>query len=165
MLFHVAIIIINLTIFRYSFFRNRIEVWHQYFQAYIVGQFPGSMKYISSTSTALDLPAVIALRALVDLNLVTLEKMNFLLSFSSSLNKNFLFLSTQIGDKFCSISGVVTINRELTIDKMSLNLLEWSTTIVHFGQQSKINSPLYPSFHLTYALVLFHMVSISISHS
>ena len=123
------------------------------------------MKYISSTSTALDLPAVIALRALVDLNLVTLEKMNFLLSFSSSLNKNFLFLPTQIGDKFCSISGVVTINRELTIDKMSLNLLEWSTTIVHFGQQSKINSPLYLSFHLTYALVLFHMVSISISHS
>ena len=123
------------------------------------------MKHISSTSTALDLPAVIVLRALVDLNLVTFEKMNFLLSFSSSLNKNFLFLSPQISDKFCSIPGVVTINRELTIDKMSLNLLEWSTTIVHFGQQSKINSPLYPSFHLTYALVLFHKVSISISHS
>ena len=123
------------------------------------------MKYISSTSTALDLPAVIVLRALVDLNLVTLEKMNFLLSFSLSFNKKFLFLSPQTGDKFCSISGVVTINHELTIDKMSLNLLEWSTTIVHFGQQSKINSPLYLSFHLTYALVLFHMVSISISHS
>ena len=72
----------------------------------IVGQFPGSDKNISSTCTALALPAVIVLRSLVHRSCNFGKCFGLLHYLSQSSNKKCFFLD--IGDMHCSLFGFVT---------------------------------------------------------
>ena len=52
--FHGFILLLNLIIFKYSFFRRIIQVWYRYFQICLVfGQFPGKhFLYLQCTGSA-----------------------------------------------------------------------------------------------------------------
>ena len=97
-------LLLNLTTFRYSFLREII-----YCMALVLSdidsQFPGFGKYISSTCTALALPADCP-EGSCSSTVVIFDTLFLFSSFLSSNNDFVLF--PQIGDKCSSIFNVIT---------------------------------------------------------